>query len=94
MSATSIKLPKELKERVIAAAKEAGQSPHAFMLNAIEQQTRLAEARRAFVQDALEARETMDVSGLGYEGAEVHAYLAERVRGRRIRRPKPKPWRD
>lgn len=93
MAATSIKLPQELKKRVIAAAKAAGQSPHAFMLRAIEEQTRLAEARRAFVQQALDARESTDQSGIGYEATEVHSYLTRRAQGKRARRPKPKPWR-
>src|SRR5690606_29632255 len=43
--ATTLKLPQELKERVRSAAQEAGISPHAFMIAAIEQQTRLAEKR-------------------------------------------------
>jgi predicted transcriptional regulator len=93
MAATSIKLPDELKKRVSAAAKAAGQSPHAFMLAAIEQQTRLAEARRAFMQQALDARKSMEESGVGYEASEVHAYLARRAESKRVRRPKPKPWR-
>ena len=93
MGATSIKLPPDLKKRVIAAAKAAGDSPHAFMLKAIEQQTALAETRRAFVQQALEARTSMEVTGGGYDAIEVHAYLKARAEGRRAERPTRKHWR-
>lgn len=93
MTATSIKLPPELKERVVAAAEAAGKSPHAFMLDAIERQTVLAETRRAFVQEAMTARESMDETGLGYEAAEVHAYLAAKRGRSRKGRPKPSRWR-
>jgi hypothetical protein len=37
--------PADLKRRVVAAAKAADKSPHAFMLEAIEHQTRLDEER-------------------------------------------------
>ena len=93
MSATSIKLPPDLKNRVAAAAKAAGQSPHAFMLTAIEQQTALAEARRAFVQQALDARSAVEESGVGYDAHEVHAYMTARARGRRAERPTERSWR-
>jgi predicted transcriptional regulator len=93
MAATSIKIPPELKKRVIAAAKAAGKSPHAFMVQAIEQQTSRAEARQAFVRDAEDAREAMERSSLGYDAAEVHAYLTRRAQGQRATRPKARPWR-
>jgi predicted transcriptional regulator len=94
MTATSIKLPKDLKKRIAAAAKAAGQSPHAFMVTAIERQTSFAEARLAFVEHAREGRDSMERTGMGYEATEVHAYLERRARGKRSSRPKPKPWRD
>jgi predicted transcriptional regulator len=54
--ATTLKIAADLKRRVIAAAKAADKSPHAFMLEAIEHQTRLDEQRRAFVAEAKAAR--------------------------------------
>lgn len=53
---TTLKIAADLKRRVVAAAKAADKSPHAFMLEAIERQTRLDEQRRAFVADAVAAR--------------------------------------
>ena len=91
--ATTLKLSEELKERVHTAAREAGVSPHAFMLSAIEQQTALAEQRAAFVAAALAGEREAIASGKGYEAREVHAYLEARVSGDKRSRPKAKNWR-
>ena len=91
--ATTLKIAADLKRRVVAAAKAADKSPHAFMLEAIERQTRLDEERRAFVADAVAARTEALTSGEGYAAADVHRYLAARVRGGRVRRPKVRKWR-
>ena len=56
MSATTIKLSQELRQRVERLVRGTGKSMHAFMLDAIEQQTSLAERRKSFVADALAAR--------------------------------------
>jgi predicted transcriptional regulator len=91
--ATTLKIAADLKRRVVAAAKAADKSPHAFMLEAIEHQTRLDEQRRAFVADAVAARSEALTSGEGYASADVHRYLAARVRGDRVKRPKVRTWR-
>lgn len=91
--ATTLKIAADLKRRVVAAAKAADKSPHAFMLEAIEHQTRLDEQRRAFVADAVAARSEAFTSGEGYASADVHRYLAARVRGDRAKRPKIRTWR-
>jgi predicted transcriptional regulator len=93
MSTTSLKLPDELKQRAIAAAQMQGISPHAFMVQAIEQAANAAERRRLFVADALAAREQMNASGKGHDADEVHAYLKARVEGRRAAKPKARSWR-
>jgi predicted transcriptional regulator len=89
---TTIKLPPELKERIEAVVRETGQSAHAFMLEAIERETRLAEQRQSFVEAALEARAEFARTGAGYDAHEVHAYFAARARGKRATRPKVKLW--
>ena len=91
--ATTLKIAADLKRRVVAAAKAADKSPHAFMLEAIEHQTRLDEQRRAFVADAVAARSETLTSGDGYASADVHRYFAARVRGDRAKRPKVRKWR-
>lgn len=87
-SSTTLKLPSELKDRVAEAAQAAGQSPHAFMVEAIEAQTRLAERRREFVASALEAEREVAQFGLVYDGDEVLSYLQARLAGQPVRRPR------
>jgi predicted transcriptional regulator len=87
-SSTTLKLPAELKDRVAEAAEAAGRSPHAFMVEAIEAQTRLAERRREFVASALEAEREVAQSGLVYDGDEVLSYLQSKVSGQPVRRPR------
>lgn len=93
MTTTTLKLPEELRKRVAAAVEGTGQSAHAFMVEAIERQTRLAEQRRGFVADALAAREETYRSGLGYPAGEVHRYMQARARRAKAARPRPRKWR-
>jgi predicted transcriptional regulator len=93
MAVTTIKLPDELKERIAEVVKDTGKSAHAFMLDAIEQQTRLAELRRQFVADALAAEAEAISSGMGFPAADVHAYVEGLAKGRKMARPRAKRWR-
>ncbi|THF62242.1 hypothetical protein [Pseudothauera rhizosphaerae] len=93
MSTTSLKLSDELKQRAIAAAMKQGVSPHAFMVQAIEQAATAAEQRASFLAAALAAREDALASGEGYEAHEVHAFLKKRITDRKAERPKAKSWR-
>lgn len=77
-----------------AVVEGTGQSAHAFMLAAIERQTRFSEQRRIFVADALAAREEAYRSGLGYSASEVHRYMQARARGEEAARPPPRKWRN
>lgn len=92
MSTTSLKLSDELKQRAVAAAEQKGVSPHAFMVQAIEQAAAAAEKRAGFVGEAKVAREQMLSSDKGYDASEVHAYLKARVAGDMVARPKTKSW--
>lgn len=91
--ATTLKLPPELKDRVRAVAEGAGKSPHAFMVEAIEHQTALAEKRREFVASALAARRNFMRSGEAYAAEDVRKYLAARIAGKTARKPRVKRWR-
>lgn len=93
MPATTVKLPDELKARITAVIEGTGRSAHAFMLEAIEQQTALAEKRKALVAAALAARRRALKSGKGYTASEVHDYLEARLTNKNAPRPKPKSWR-
>jgi hypothetical protein len=90
--ATTLKIAADLKRRVAAAAKAADQSPHAFMLDAIERQTRLDEQRRELVAFAVASRAEALASGQGYAAKDVHRYLEARIRGSRATRPKARSW--
>jgi len=91
---TSVKLPPDVKQRAIEAARHQGVSLHAFMVTAIEQAACGAERRAALIASAEAARAEMDDTGLGYDVQEVHSYLHDRIAGKNPARPIPKPWRD
>ena len=90
--ATSIKLPEDLKRRVSRVVKDTEQSAHAFMVEAIRQETERAEKRRRFLADAYGARAEFRRSGTGYALAEVKAHYRARLQGRRSRKPKLRSW--
>lgn len=93
-STTSLKLPDEVKERAIAAARNQGVTPHAFMVDAIRLAATAAEKREAFVAQAQAAHSEALGSGKGYVAAEVHAYARARARGKTVAKPKAKSWRS
>jgi predicted transcriptional regulator len=93
MPATMIKLSNELEARVANVIDGTGQSMHAFLLEAVERQTRTAEQRRTFVEDALASRTEALQSGTGCEADAVHAHLRARAAGRKSTRPKARSWR-
>jgi len=88
---TTLKLPEELKERIAFAAQASGKSPHAFMLEALEAQARLAEMRQSFIADAVASGADVDAGGALYAMEEVQAYIAARTSGKPAKRPKPVP---
>ena len=91
--ATSLKLPSDLKARVDTAAEAAGKSPHAFMVEAIEQQTTRAEQHEAFLDDALRADRELDRTGVHFAAVDVFRYMTARARNKLTRRLSPKSWR-
>lgn len=86
--ATTLKLPESLKVRVIALASEAGQTPHAFMLQAIADQAAAAELRRDFVASALHAEQEVAEYGKVYSLDEMSRYLKTKVAGAKPRPPR------
>jgi predicted transcriptional regulator len=88
VSTTSLKLPDQLKKRVIAAAQGQGMTAHAFMVQAIEASAKAAEFRAEFVAQAEKARKAAIRTGKGYEAKVVHEYLRARIEGRPAARPK------
>lgn len=90
--ATSIKLPEDLKKRVARVVKDTEQSAHAFMVEAIRQETERAEKRRAFVAEGYAARAEFQRSRTGYALAEVKAHYRANLQGRRSRKPRLRSW--
>lgn len=91
--ATSLKLPADLKARVEAAAKRAGTSAHAFMMEAIARETSRAERYAEFLDEAKQADADFERTGTYFESDEVFDYLTARIGGTPARRPRPKKWR-
>lgn len=92
MPPTTLKLPSDLKQRIRAVVETTGESAHAFMLQAIERETRLAEQRLDFVAAALEARAHFARTRQGYRASDVHADVRARTRGRAPVRAKAIRW--
>lgn len=86
---TTLNFPHELKARIAAVAQQSGKSKHAFMVEALELQTALAERRTAFVADALLAREEVALCGRVVDADEAFDYLQARAKGRHAREPDP-----
>jgi predicted transcriptional regulator len=94
MSTTSLKLPEELKQRAVSAARKLGISPHAFMVDAIRQAADSVEQRSQFVAQAQAARTAMLHSGRGYDANDVRGYLRQRIADPRTVKPVTKPWQE
>ena len=93
MSTTSLKLPEEVKQLAVAAARQQGVTPHAFMVDAIRAAATNAERRAQFVADAVASRKEAVSSGRGYAAEDVHSYLQARAQGKSVAKPRAKSWR-
>ncbi|KVW94326.1 CopG family ribbon-helix-helix protein [Thiobacillus denitrificans] len=86
---TTLKLPEQLKTRIAPLAEAAGKSPHAWMIEALEERVEQSEAYTAFVAEALEAEQEMLRTGEAYAMEDVHQYLLDKLDGKPVKRPKP-----
>ena len=93
LAATSLKLPKTLKNRIPRLAKPAGERPHPFMLRLLEEQLQADHEFEQFLAEARQADERMQERGFGYAAADVHGYLEAKITGRKATRPKSVQWR-
>jgi predicted transcriptional regulator len=87
MSTTTIRLPDDLKARVAAAAKLAGTTAHAFILEAIAEKAEQAERRADFdaIAEARYAR--IAATGETIPWQEMRGYLEARMDGKTVKRP-------
>jgi predicted transcriptional regulator len=88
MPATTLKISEELKARITALADAQGKSPHAYMLEALEHEIRRDELKQSFIEDAQAAEAEMIESGIYYDGDEVLAYLEQKLRAGKAKRPR------
>jgi len=89
VATTTLKLPEELKARISSVAQASGKSPHAFMIEALETQSCLAEMRQSFINDAIASAAEVDTGGTLYAMEDVQAYILARTSGKTAKRPKP-----
>ncbi len=93
MTATSIKLPEDLKRRIARLAVAANKTPHAFMVDALSREADRAEIRERFAKDAaVSESETME-SGKAVPLGTAFDYLEARAAGKAARRPRARTWR-
>lgn len=88
-TSTTLKLPESLKKRIAPLADEAGKTPHAWMVDALEAQADLAEKRKAFYGEARSRLAEFRQTGAAYRAGDVHRYFGALVEGRKVKRPKP-----
>jgi predicted transcriptional regulator len=93
VSATSLKLPDQLKRKIVRIAASVGQTPHAFMVDALTREAGRAELRERFAADAAESERQTQATGKTYPLGATFDYLEARVAGRKVRRPKARAWR-
>ncbi len=93
MSATSLKLPGDLKRRIARLAASAGQTPHAFMVDALAREAERSELRARFAADAAESEREALESGKAYALDVAFNYLEARVVGKKVRHPRTRVWR-
>ena len=89
---TTLKLPEHLKKRIAPLAKSASQTPHAWMIEALETQAKLAEKRSGFIDSARAAEKEVAETGVVYRAEDVHRYIRARASGKKRVRPKPVKW--
>jgi predicted transcriptional regulator len=86
---TTLKLPEELKARIAPLADSSAKTPHAWMIEALEAQARLAEMRQSFIGDALASAAEVDAGGALYAMQDVHEYIIGKAAGKAAKHPKP-----
>lgn len=93
MNPTTVKLTEDLKERIAPLARATGQTPHAWMIAALERQAALAELREQFIAEAEASAGAVDAGGALYAAEDVHAYILARATavatGKKPARTKP-----
>lgn len=86
---TTLKLPDALKARILPLAQAKGQTPHAWMLWALESQVSLSEARQSFLDAASQSAAEVDAGAPLFAMQDVHEYIHALSTGTKAKRPAP-----
>jgi len=87
MSTMTIRIEDDLEARLAVAAKRAGTSPHAFILDAIEKIVEQSELEADLHRVADERWAKVLETGMTIPWDEAKAYVSGRARGERPRKP-------
>ena len=87
-STTSLKLDREVKERVQRLASARRRSPHWLMREAIEEYVEREEKREQFRRDALAAWDHYQATGRHVSAEDADAWLAKLEAGKHAAPPK------
>ena len=87
MSTTTIRLPKDLKSRVAAAAERAGTTAHGFILAAIAEKADREAQGVDFLDTAEKRYAGIAASGKTVPWSRMRVYLESRAAGKPARRP-------
>lgn len=90
MSATTtLKLTEELKARIAALAEAEGKTPHAYMVEALQEKADRAERRREYLAAGTTALREYERTGIAYAMEDVERYILGLAAGKKPSRPKP-----
>lgn len=93
MATTTIRIDNALKARTNAAAKTAGKTTHAFILEAIAKTVEQAELDEELHRIADERWATILATGKTVSWDAAKTYLEAKIRGKRPHRPTPRKLR-
>jgi len=88
-SPTTLKVPDELRERLIAQAEAEGKSAHAYMLEALREKADRSDRRREYLEAGEAALQEYERTGVAYAMEDVEKYMLGIAAGKKPRRPKP-----
>ncbi|MEQ8262024.1 ribbon-helix-helix protein, CopG family [Pseudohaliea sp.] len=88
MSTTTIRLPEQLKKRLGEAARKAGLTPHALIIQAIAERVDAEEKQGSFIAEAEARYDNLVSTGEAISWPEMRNYLENRRAGKRTRRPR------
>lgn len=87
MGTTTIRIEDDLKNRVAALAQRAGKTPHAFIVEALEEKVEQAEVDAEFHRLAEDRWSAIVETGKTVPWSQARAYLEARAEGKQPRRP-------